>query len=94
MADNHRYEYLQGQAQMCIRDSISTKTLDQRWYTQFRIGSWENGESVVNEGSQFPNDAASVDQFFRQMTPCLLYTSSWNAHFPVGEVPTPLSHLN
>ena len=48
---------------------ISTKTLDQRWYTQFRIGRWINGESVPNEGSQFPNDPESVDQFFRQMTP-------------------------
>ena len=48
---------------------ISTKTLDQRWYTQFRIGRWENGQSVVNEGSQFPNDENSIDQFFRQMTP-------------------------
>ena len=48
---------------------ISEKTLDQRWYTQFRIGRWENGKSVANEGSQFPNDDYSVDQFFRQMTP-------------------------
>lgn len=29
----------------------------------------ENGQSVVNEGSQFPNDENSIDQFFRQMTP-------------------------
>lgn len=48
---------------------ITNKTLDQRWYTQFRIGRWENNKSVVYEGSQFPNDDASVDQFFRQMTP-------------------------
>lgn len=52
-----------------VAGEISTKTLDQRWYTQFRIGRWENGKSVVNEGSQFPNDDKSVDQFFRQMTP-------------------------
>ena len=52
-----------------VQGEISTKTLDQRWYTQFRIGRWENGESVANEGSQFPNDPESVDQFFRQMTP-------------------------
>lgn len=52
-----------------VSGDISTKTLDQRWYTQFRIGRWEDGKSVVNEGSQFPNDDASVDQFFRQMTP-------------------------
>lgn len=48
---------------------ISEKTLDQRWYTQFRIGRWENGKSVANAGSQFPNDDESVNQFFRQMTP-------------------------
>ena len=52
-----------------VSGDISTKTLDQRWYTQFRIGRWENGQSVVNEGSQFPNDENSIDQFFRQMTP-------------------------
>ena len=55
--------------QTSVSGTISTKTLDQRWYTQFRIGRWENGKSVVNEGSQFPNDENSVDQFFRQMTP-------------------------
>ena len=37
-----------------VSGDISTKPLDQRWYTQFRIGRWENGKSVVNEGSQFP----------------------------------------
>lgn len=52
-----------------VSGSISTKTLDQRWYTQFRIGRWEDGKSVTNKGSQFPNDDRSVDQFFRQMTP-------------------------
>jgi pimeloyl-ACP methyl ester carboxylesterase len=55
--------------QTSVAGTISTKTLDQRWYTQFRIGRWENGKSVINEGSQFPNDDTSVDQFFRQMTP-------------------------
>lgn len=62
-----------------VSGDISTKTLDQRWYTQFRIGRWENGESVVNEGSQFPNDSASVDQFFRQMTPDTGMTSDMGA---------------
>ena len=52
-----------------VSGEISTKTLDQRWYTQFRIGCWENGKSIPNEGSQFPNDDESVNQFFRQMTP-------------------------
>ena len=60
---------------------ISTKTLDQRWYTQFRIGRWENGESVPNEGSQFPNDEESLDQFFRQMTPDTGMTSDMGADF-------------
>ena len=52
-----------------VAGDISTKTLEQRWYTQFRIGKWENGQSIANENSAFPNDATSVDQFFRQMTP-------------------------
>ncbi len=61
--------------------TISTKTLDQRWYTQFRIGRWENGRSVPNEGSQFPNDDESVDQFFRQMTPDTGMSSDMGADF-------------
>lgn len=56
-------------------------TLDQRWYTQFRIGRWENGQSVVNEGSQFPNDENSIDQFFRQMTPDTGMTSDMGGDF-------------
>ena len=44
---------------------IGTATQDQNWYTQFRIGLWPN----VYEGSQFPNDPESLNQFFRQMTP-------------------------
>ncbi|MCR1901869.1 alpha/beta hydrolase [Ligilactobacillus apodemi] len=55
--------------QTSIAGDISTKTLDQRWYTQFRIGRWANGKSNVYQGSQFPNDEASLNQFFRQMTP-------------------------
>lgn len=42
-----------------VAGTISTKTLDQRWYTQFRIGRWEDGQSVTNKGSQFPNDPES-----------------------------------
>lgn len=52
-----------------VSGTISTKPLEQRWYTQFRIGKWENGKSVPNKGSQFPNSDKAVDQFFRQMTP-------------------------
>lgn len=64
-----------------VSGDISTKTLDQRWYTQFRIGRWENGKSVTNEGSQFPNDDRSVDQFFRQMTPDTGMTSDMGGDF-------------
>ncbi|AWK51029.1 alpha/beta hydrolase [Clostridium beijerinckii] len=64
-----------------VSGNISTKTLDQRWYTQFRIGRWEGGKSVVNEKSQFPNDEASVDQFFRQMTPDTGMKSDMGADF-------------
>lgn len=64
-----------------VSGDISTKTLDQRWYTQFRIGRWEDGKSVANEGSQFPNDDASVDQFFRQMTPDTGMTSDMGGDF-------------
>lgn len=64
-----------------VSGDISTKTLDQRWYTQFRIGRWEEGKSVANEGSQFPNDDVSVDQFFRQMTPDTGMTSDMGADF-------------
>lgn len=64
-----------------VSGDISTKTLDQRWYTQFRIGRWEDGKSVANEGSQFPNDDVSVDQFFRQMTPDTGMTSDMGADF-------------
>ncbi len=64
-----------------VSGDISTKNLDQRWYTQFRIGRWEDGKSVVNEGSQFPNDDTSIDQFFRQMTPDTGMTSDMGADF-------------
>lgn len=60
---------------------ITNKTLDQRWYTQFRIGHWENGQSVAYPGSQFPNDPKSVDQFFRQMTPDTAMKSDMGADF-------------
>ena len=35
------------------------------WFGQFRMGLWPN----FNAGSQFPQDADSLNQFFRQMTP-------------------------
>lgn len=69
-----------------VSGEISTKTLDQRWYTQFRIGRWENGESIANEGSQFPNDEESLDQFFRQMTPDTGMTSDMGADYDTETV--------
>lgn len=44
---------------------VPTLTQDQAWYTQFRIGLWPD----AYEGSQFPHDEESLNQFFRQMTP-------------------------
>lgn len=67
--------------QTSVAGDISTKTLDQRWYTQFRIGRWENGESVTYENSQFPNDEESLNQFFRQMTPDTGMKSDMGADF-------------
>ena len=51
--------------QTSVAQEISTVTQDQAWFTQFRLGRWPE----FNEGSQFPRDEASIDQFFRQMTP-------------------------
>lgn len=45
--------------------SISTDPQELAWFTQFRMGRWPN----FNEGSQFPQDEESINQFFRQMTP-------------------------
>ncbi len=64
-----------------VSGDISTKTLEQRWYTQFRIGKWENGKSVPNTGSQFANSDEAVDQFFRQMTPDTGMKSDMGADF-------------
>ncbi len=49
--------------------TISTVPSDQIWYTQFRIGTYVDGEFTYNQGSQFPAGAKALDQFFRQMTP-------------------------
>lgn len=38
---------------------------DQTWFTQFRIGLYPN----FNEGVQFPKDEASLNNFYRMMTP-------------------------
>lgn len=51
--------------QTSVAQEISTTTQDQAWFTQFRLGRWPD----FNEGSQFPQDEESINQFFRQMTP-------------------------
>lgn len=38
---------------------------EQLWFTTFRIGTWPD----FYPGVQFPKDPASLEQFFRQMTP-------------------------
>lgn len=55
--------------QTSVAGTISTTPSDQTWYTQFRIGTYRNGEFTYNEGSQFPSGEEALDQFFRQMTP-------------------------
>lgn len=39
-----------------VSGEISTKTLEQRWYTQFRIGKWENAKMV----NQFPTQVHNL----------------------------------
>lgn len=45
--------------------TIEAKHDDQEWYDRFRIGIWPN----YYPGVQFPLDAESLNQYFRQMTP-------------------------
>lgn len=48
-----------------VSATISAKPQDQYWFENFRMGHWPN----LFTGSQFPNDSASLEQFFRQITP-------------------------
>lgn len=55
-----------GQAgQSTVEGKISATPDDQFWFAQFRIGTYPN----FNQGVAFPQDAESLNQFFRQMTP-------------------------
>ncbi|WP_317171858.1 alpha/beta hydrolase [Spirosoma validum] len=55
-----------GEAGKSTVTATSTPTPDEQfWFTQFRIGNYPN----YFDGSQFPKDTASLEQFFRQMTP-------------------------
>jgi len=62
-------------AQVTGAGQISAAPDDQTWYTQFRIGLWPD----FNEGVQFPQDAESLDQFFRMMVPDTGTTAERNA---------------
>lgn len=55
--------------QTSVAGTISTEPSDQTWYTQFRIGTYIDGEFTYNGNSQFPEGEDALDQFFRQMTP-------------------------
>ncbi len=48
-----------------VPGEISAEPDEGFWFGQFRMGLWPK----FNDGSQFPQDDASMDQFFRQMTP-------------------------
>lgn len=48
-----------------VSHTIEATPDDQFWFGQFRMGLWPN----FYEGSQFPQDGESMNQFFRQITP-------------------------
>lgn len=48
-----------------VTATITPTADEQFWFTQFRIGNYPDYFS----GVQFPKDAASLEQFYRQMTP-------------------------
>lgn len=48
-----------------VEETIKPTPDEQFWFTQFRIGNYPE----YFPGIQFPKDAVSLEQFFRQMTP-------------------------
>lgn len=48
-----------------VSHTINATPDEQFWFGQFRMGLWPK----FYEGSAFPQDEASLDQFFRQITP-------------------------
>lgn len=56
-----------------VEETISATPDEQFWFTQFRIGNYPDYFPNV----QFPKDDASLEQFFRQMTP---NTGAFDAH--------------
>lgn len=55
-----------------VTATIAPTADEQFWFTQFRIGNYPE----YFPGVQFPKDAASLEQFYRQMTP---NTGAFNA---------------
>ena len=48
-----------------VESTLKPTPDEQMWFNQFRIGVWPN----YFEGVQFRKDAATLDQYFRSMTP-------------------------
>lgn len=48
-----------------VQATVSPLADEQFWFTQFRIGNYPQ----YFDGVQFPKDPASLEQFYRQMTP-------------------------
>ncbi|MEC5397374.1 alpha/beta hydrolase [Uliginosibacterium sp. H1] len=48
-----------------VETTLKPTADEQLWFNQFRVGHWPDHFA----GVQFPRDAASLDQYFRQMTP-------------------------
>lgn len=51
--------------QSTAAENIPAATMDQLWFSNFRLGSWPD----FFPGVQVPQDKAALEQFFRQMTP-------------------------
>jgi pimeloyl-ACP methyl ester carboxylesterase len=54
-----------GAGRSTLAMNVTPTTDDQMWFQQFRLGVWPN----FYPGVQFPKDAESLNQYFRQMTP-------------------------
>ena len=48
-----------------VDEAVKATTDDQFWFENFRMGVWPD----YYDGSQFPQSAEALDQFFRQITP-------------------------
>ena len=54
-----------GAGRSTLAMNVTPNTDDQMWFQQFRLGVWPS----LYPGVQFPKDAESLNQYFRQMTP-------------------------